>query len=201
MSLGSRRVAAGSGTWGQLCQCSGSSDKLLTFGSDKSWERTCTVLLRKARHPQALLTFEILVWFQEPLLNFTLLLLLFIAKHWVWSKQTKTTASLSLPPSVQSLHPQNPQYSSSTCYFKLPLVCKEIPDLPHPNYPKKNLLTFFLFWRVLQVHTKPQFISQHKTQEKKQLTRRLLSWFCRILILFSEEIIPAQINKATFISN
>lgn len=145
VSLGSRRVAAGSGTWGQLCQCSGSSDKLLTFGSDKSWERTCTVLLRKARHPQALLTFEILVWFQEPLLNFTLLLLLFIAKHWVWSKQTKTTASLSLPPSVQSLHPQNPQYSSSTCYFKLLLVCKEIPDLPHPNYPKKNLLTFFLF--------------------------------------------------------
>lgn len=154
VSLSNGRGAAGRGTWGQpsvaaLTNC-------CTFRSDKSWECTYTVLLRKARHPQALLTFEILVWFQKPLLNFAFLLPLFIAKRWVWNKQ-KRMANLSFPPSVRALHPNTPSiHPSSTCYLKLLLLCKEIPDLPHPNYPEKKVLTFFFylkgFYKFIESH-------------------------------------------------
>lgn len=154
VSLGSRRVAAGSGTWGQLCQCSGSSDKLLTFGSDKSWERTCTVLLRKARHPQALLTFEILVWFQEPLLSFALRLPLFIPKHWVWNKQTQQPACPSHHQYSHSI-PKTPSIPAAPVTSSYSLCARRFLISPIPITPRKIFSPFFYFegfYKFIQSH-------------------------------------------------
>lgn len=154
VSLSNGRGAAGSGTWGQpsvaaLTNC-------CTFRSDKSWECTYTVLLRKARHPQALLTFEILVWFQKPLLNFAFLLPLFIAKRWVWNKQ-KRMANLSFPPSVRALHPWYPQYPSQQHLLlkAAPLVQGDSWSPPSQLSWEKGSHLFFLSERVLQVYRKP----------------------------------------------
>lgn len=154
VSLSNGRGAAGSGTWGQpsvaaLTNC-------CTFRNDKSWECTYTVLLRKARHPQALLTFEILVWFQKPLLSFAFLLPLFIAKRWVWNKQ-KRMANLSFPPSVRSLHPWYPQYPSQQHLLlkATPLVQGDSWSPPSQLPWEKGSHLFFLSERVLQVYRKP----------------------------------------------